>query len=143
MTEDLRDKLYLNPEDVYGLNFIRPPQAFILRRHFLQGLRSHIMEVLLPQDVALEKSGVVSDGIKWFPRAKPRRMLRIFRTKFADRTQAYEELRRVEVIAHYLGPELHARSEEFLVSYFMGKHDDILLCGLQEYVEGLPIEPWK
>jgi hypothetical protein len=143
MGEDIRDKLYVSSADVYALNFIRPPSAYILRRHYLQGLRSHIMEVLAARDVALEKSGMVSEGIKWFPRAKPRRMLRIFRTKFSGRSQAYEELRRVEVIGHYLGPRLHARSNEFLVSYRFDGLADILLCGLQEYVEGLPIEPWK
>jgi hypothetical protein len=143
MVADIRDIVFVNASDVYALNFIRPPGAFILRRHYLQGLRSHIMEVLAARDVALEKTGVVSEGIKWFPRARPKWMLRIFRTKFRGRSDAFEELGRVEVIGRYLGPLLHARSNEFLVSYRYDGKSDILLCGLQEYVEGLPIEPWK
>ena len=100
------------------------------------------MEVLDPDDVAREKSGVVSDGIKWFPRAKPLKMLRIFRTRFPSRREAHAELERVIIVATYLGPEGYARSNEFLVSYLWEAHQDILLCGLQEYVEGLNIEPW-
>jgi hypothetical protein len=100
------------------------------------------MEVLDPDDVAREKSGVVSDGIKWFPRAKPLKMLRIFRTRFPSRREAHAELQRVIIVATYLGTEGYARSNEFLVSYLWGAHHDILLCGLQEYVEGLNIEPW-
>jgi hypothetical protein len=141
--DDIRDRTTLNAEDVLALNFVRNPPKYVFRRHFVQGLRSHIMEVLDPQSVERETSGVLSGGIKWFPRARPQKMLRIFRTKFDSRREAYDELRRVEVIARYLGPARHARSEEFLVSYRLGRSVDILLCGLQEYVEGLPIEPWE
>jgi hypothetical protein len=142
MTQDVREKPSLSAEDVLRLNFIRQPGRFVYRRHYRQGLRSHIMEVLDPDDVAREKSGVVSDGIKWFPRAKPLKMLRIFRTRFPSRREAHAELERVIIVATYLGPEGYARSNEFLVSYLWDSHQDILLCGLQEYVEGLNIEPW-
>jgi hypothetical protein len=142
MTQDVREKPSLSAEDVLGLNFIRHPGRFVYRRHYRQGLRSHIMEVLDPDDVAREKSGVVSDGIKWFPRAKPLKMMRIFRTRFPSRQEAQAELQRVIIVATYLGPEGYARSNEFLVSYLRDDRHDILLCGLQEYVEGLNIEPW-
>jgi hypothetical protein len=142
MTQDIREKPSLSAEDVLRLNFIRHPGRFVYRRHYRQGLRSHIMEVLDPDDVAREKSGVVSDGIKWFPRAKPLKMLRIFRTRFSSRQEAHAELQRVIIVATYLGPEGYARSNEFLVSYLWETRHDILLCGLQEYVEGLNIEPW-
>jgi len=142
MIQDVREKPSLSAEDVLRLNFIRQPGRFVYRRHYRQGLRSHIMEVLDPEDVAREKSGVVSDGIKWFPRAKPLKMLRIFRTRFLSRREAHAELQRVIIVATYLGPEGYARSNEFLVSYLWEAHQDILLCGLQEYVEGLNIEPW-
>ncbi len=132
----------MNAETVQALNFIRPSGRFVFRRHYRQGLRSHILEVLDRGDVSREKQGIVSDGIKWFPRAKPLRMLRIFRTRFTDRRQADQELQRVMMIARYLGPDCYARSNEFLVSYQKEKQYDILLCGLQEYVEGLPLEPW-
>jgi hypothetical protein len=142
MTQDVRDKISLIAEDVVRLNFIRQPGKYVFRRHYRQGLRSHIMEVLDPVDVAQEKNGVVSDGIKWFPRAKPLKMLRIFRTRFVSYPQAREELRRVIIVASYLGPSGYARSSEFLVSYQREDRYEILLCGLQEYIEGLNIEPW-
>lgn len=142
MIQDVRDKSFLNPDDITRLNFIRPKVPYVFRRHYRQGLRSHIMEVLDPGDVALEKNGVVSEGIKWFPRAKPRKMLRIFRTRFDSLQAARDELHRVIIVASFLGPESYARSTEFLISYNCGKRRDILLCGLQEYVEGLNIEPW-
>lgn len=132
----------MNEETVRALNFIRPSGRYVFRRHYRQGLRSHILEVLDRGDVSREKQGIVSDGIKWFPRAKPLRMLRIFRTHFTDRRQAEQELQRVMMIARYLGPDCYARSNEFLVSYQKEKQYDTLLCGLQEYVEGLPLEPW-
>jgi hypothetical protein len=142
MPTDVRDKPSLNADDVLQLNFIRRPCRFVFRRHYRQGLRSHIMEILDPQDVAREKNGVVSDGIKWFPRAKPLKMLRIFRTRFQSREQARAELQRVIYVATYLGADGYARSNEFLVSYVWDSRRDILLCGVQEYIEGLNIEPW-
>ena len=142
MTEDVRDRKNLNEETVRLLNFIRPSGRYLYRRHYRQGLRSHILEVLDGEDVFREKHGLVSDGIKWFPRAKPVKMLRIFRTRFADRRQADLELQRVMMIARYLGPDCYAKSNEFLVSYRIKGTYDTLLCGLQEYVEGLPLEPW-
>jgi hypothetical protein len=48
MTEDVREKASLNHEAVVGLNFIRDSAIFVFRRHYRQGLRSHIMEVLDP-----------------------------------------------------------------------------------------------
>ena len=99
MSEDVRDKKNLSAEDVLALNFIRSPGSYIFRRHYRQGLRSHILEVLDPDDVAREKRGVVSGGIKWYPRAKPKRMLRIFRTRFASHQEAYDELKRVLIVA--------------------------------------------
>ena len=142
MATDVRDKKNLNEETVRNLNFIRNSGRYVYRRHYRQGLRSHILEVLDREEVAREKEGIVSDGIKWFPRAKPLKMLRLFRTRFADRLQADRELQRVMMIAHHLGPGCYAQSNEFLVSYEIDGCYDTLLCGLQEYVEGLPLEPW-
>ena len=141
MVADIRDQENLNEKTVHLLNFIRPSGQYVYRRHYRQGLRSHIMELLDREDVRREKQGIVSDGIKWFPRAKPLKMLRIFRTRFADRRQADRELQRVMMIAQYLGPNCYAKSDEFLVSYAVEEKYDMLLCGLQEYVEGLPLEP--
>jgi len=139
---DIRDMPNLSSKDVQGLNFIRNPGSYVFRRHYRQGLRSHVMEVLNPQDVEKEKQGVVTDGIRWFPRAKPYKMLRVFRTRFRNLDDAIEEIGRVNLVERYLGPDYFARSLEFLVDYRIAARHDILLCGLQEYVEGLPVEPW-
>jgi hypothetical protein len=74
MTEDVREKASLDHMAVISLNFIRDPYFFVFRRHYRQGLRSHIMEVLKRMDVARERSGIEIEGVKWFPRAKPVKM---------------------------------------------------------------------
>jgi len=143
MIDDVRDKPSLCEADLLALNFIRRPTRYIFRRHYRVGLRSHIMEVLRPEDVAREREGVTVDGVTWFPRAKPLRMLRIFRTRFCSLTHAEEEVGRVKAIETYLDPDHLARSEEFLVDYATGGRRQTLLCGLQEFVEGEILEPWS
>jgi len=142
MQEDVRDRAYLNEEDVLRLNFIRDPSAYIYRRHYRQGLRSHILEVLAHEDLENEKNGVIIDGAKWYPRAEPLKMLRIFRTRFQDLQEAKEEVARVKMIESYLAPDNLAKSDEFLVDYELNGKREILLCGLQEYVKGAILDPW-
>jgi hypothetical protein len=142
MHKDVRDIPYLNEEDVLRLNFIRDPGAYLYRRHYRQGLRSHILELLSPEDVKNEKNGVIIDGAKWYPRAEPLKMLRIFRTRFQDFQEAKEEVERVKMIESYLGPKNFARSDEFLVDYELNGKREILLCGLQEYIKGAILDPW-
>ena len=142
-TEDIRDKPFLNGQDILQLNFIRGPDRFVFRRHFRMGLRSHIMEILLPADVAKETAGVIADGVRCFPRARPIRMLRIFRTRFASLAQAESEMQTVKLAARYLAPGMMAMSDEFLVSYRTGGSYSPLLCGLQEYVAGEVLDPWS
>ncbi len=143
MAEDIRDKHALSPRDVLDLNFIRAPGTYAYRRHYRAGLRSHIMEVLNPEDLERENRGIIADGVTSFPRAKPLKMLRLFRTRFPSLQQAREELARVKAIEAYLAPEHLARSNEFLVDYQRGGTYEILLCGLQEYVEGEILDPWR
>ena len=143
MTEDVREKASLNHQAVVSLNFIRDSGIYVFRRHYRQGLRSHIMEVLKKVDVARERTGIEIDGIKRFPRAKPARMLRIFRTKFKRLEEAIEEIGTVKIIEKYLGPNHIAASNEFLVDYMVRGRRDFLLCGLQEYVEGEVLDPWS
>jgi hypothetical protein len=142
MQQDVRDIPYLNEADVLRLNFIRDPGVFIYRRHYRQGLRSHILEVLSPEDVENEKNGVIIDGAKWYPRAEPLKMLRIFRMRFNDLQGAKEEVERVKMIESYLAPDNFAKSNEFLVDYELNGNREILLCGLQEYVKGAILDPW-
>ena len=142
MDEDIRDKRQLTHEDILGLNFVREPGTYVYRRHYRAGLRSHIMEVLNPEDVEQEKKGVTIEGLKWFPVAKPLKMLRIFRARFNSLKEAEEELKRVKIIEAHLAPDHLARSDEFLVDYSNNGQGEILLCGLQEYVEGEILNPW-
>ena len=140
---DIREKPYLHEEDLLALNFIRSPALYIYRRHYRHGLRSHIMEVLHPRDVQYESKGIVLRGVRSYPRATPRKVLRIFRIKFKTLEAAIDEVSRVRTVAAYLAPDHMAKSEEFLVTYVNQGKPTILLCGLQEYVQGEILDPWS
>jgi hypothetical protein len=142
MSSDVRDKLALVHGDVVGLNFIRDSSSYVFRRHYRTGLRSHIMELLRREDVEKEQRGLVVDGIRWFPKARPAKMLRIFRIKFRNREEAQRETERVRIIERYLAPHHLAKSEEFLVDYASDRVHHIVLCGLQAYVQGEILDPW-
>lgn len=142
MTADIREKPFVRPEDVLALNFVRSSPACAFRTHYRQGLRSHILEVLDPEDLKAEQAGVVEDGLLRFPRARPVRMFRVFRTRFRSLEEGLEEIGRVKLVERHLGAEHMARSEEFLVDYALQGRRDLLLCGLQEYVGGEPLDPW-
>ena len=140
--EDPREKLSLSHEDVVAMNFVRAPGIYFYRRHYRAGLRSHIMQVLLREDLDLERTGVLRDGVRRFPKARPLKMLRLFRTRFETLSEAEEELVRFKIIESYLAPLHMARSNEFLVDLTGGPSRGPLLCGLQEYVEGEMLDPW-
>jgi len=143
MPEDIRQKPYLDHKDIVGLNFIRAPGIYHFRRHYRAGLRSHIMEILSPEDLEKERKGVLIKGVMHFPRAKPIKILRIFRTRFESLREAEEEPRRVKIIGSFLAPDHMAWSDEFIVGYKVSGIRDMLLCGLQEYVEGEILDPWS
>ncbi|MGE5843136.1 MAG: hypothetical protein ACM335_12700, partial [Deltaproteobacteria bacterium] len=141
--EDPRDKPGLTHEDVVAMNFVRAPGIFVYRRHYRAGLRSHIMQVLLREDLDRERAGVLRDRVRRFPKARPLKMLRIFRTRFRTLRQAEEELARFKIIESYLAPLHMARSNEFLVDFTGTGQREPILCGLQEYMEGEMINPWS
>ncbi len=143
MPEDVRDRTHLDHADVAGLNFIRSACPYVFRRHYRAGLRSHIMEILDPEAVEREKKGLLLNGLRWYPRARPNKVLRIFRTRFRSLEQVEEELKRVKVIQRYLLPDAIADSQEFIVTYTVEGREELLLCGLQEYVRGEILEPWS
>lgn len=101
------------------------------------------MEVLRRDEVERERVGVVIEGVRWFPKAKPIKMLRIFRTKFNGLDEALEEVKRVKIIEKYLAPDHVAMSDEFLVDYITDGKREFILCGLQEAVEGEILDPWS
>ena len=142
MAQDIRDRSQIEHEDVVALNFIRNPCPFVFRRHFRQGLRSHIMEILRPGDLKMEKAGVVRDGVRWFPKARPHKIFRIFRARLKTLDKALEEIGRVKIVEQYLAPEYLAKSEEFIVDYQGPEGRDLMLCGFQAYVAGHIVDPW-
>ena len=143
MTGDVRTHPNLRHRDITRLNFINASTPYVFRKHFRQGLRSQIMEILDPGDVALEATGILKDGVRQFPTAAPRWMLRIFRSKFDTTREALDEIRRLKVVETYLSAQQYARSSEFLVDYQCGNDFHRLLCGLQEFVAGEVLNPWQ
>ena len=141
--EDPRDKLSLTHEDVVAMNFVRAHGIYAYRRHYRAGLRSHIMQVLLREDIEKERTGILRNGVRHFPNARPLKMLRIFRTRFRNLKAAEEELVRFKIIETYLAPLHMARSNEFLVDFTGQGQREPILCGLQEYMEGETINPWN
>ncbi|MCP4692549.1 MAG: hypothetical protein GY859_31180 [Desulfobacterales bacterium] len=143
MNADLRDKPYISHEDVCDLNFIRASGAYVFRRHFRSGLRSHILEVLDPNDVEKETRGEIVDGVRRFPLARPKKMLRIFRSRFSAMDDAFNEIRKLRIVEKRLAPGHMAVSNEFIVDYFHSGGREMVLCGLQEFVEGEALDPWS
>lgn len=141
-SRDIRDIASLTGKEVARLNFIRDSRSCHFRKHNRQGMRSHIFEVLAAQDLARETEGEIIDGIRWYPRAVPKYMLRILRTRFKSLEETLDEIKRYTVVLKYLGPELIAVSTEFIVEYTGTGKSEIVLCGLQEYVSGAILDPW-
>jgi hypothetical protein len=142
MIKDIRDKSHITHEDVVALNFIRKPGAYEFRKYHKQGLRSHIMEVLDPEDVLKQNQGEMIDGIRIFSWAKPLKILRIFRTKFFSVNEVFEEIKKLKIVEKFLPDDSYAKSDEFIVDYIWNKNRNFILCGLQEYIEGEVLNPW-
>jgi len=143
MPEDIRDKSHISNENVIGLNFIRVPGCYVFRKYYKQGLRSQIMEVLDPDDVVKQNKGEIIDGVRFYPWAKPLKILRIFRSRFNSVEDAFKEIKKLRIVEKYLPRESYAKSDEFIVDYRWNGKQDVILCGLQEYVEGEVLNPWK
>jgi len=140
--KDIRDLAYLSEKEVLTLNFINASSHYIFRKYYRSGLRSHILEILLAEDVLKETQGEIIDGIRLFPRAKPRKIFRILRNRFENKEQVFQEIKKYRLLLQILGPEYIAQSEEFIVDYTGTGKSQIVLCGLQEYVEGEILDPW-
>lgn len=140
---DIRDCDRIQHADILALNFIRGDAPYVFRRHFRTGLRSRIIEVLEADAVGRETRGVPMNGVRCFPRARPVKMLRIFRTRFENLDQGLCETRRLKRVEHWLAPAFVAVSEEFYVDYCRDGRRQILLCGLQDYIHGTALDPWQ
>lgn len=140
---DIRDQAHLSGSEVKNLNFIKDSKSLVFRKYYRSGLRSHIFEVLLAEDVLKESRGEVIDGIRMFPRAKPLKMFRILRNRFENKSAVFQEIKKYNTLLKFLGEDLIALSEEFLVDYSGTGTRQIVLCGLQEYVAGPILDPWR
>lgn len=143
MHEDIRDKAFIDHDDVIALNFIKSPGKYYFRRHFRQGLRSHVMQIITSADMDKEKQGTVVDGVRWYPKAVPYRIFRIFRTRLKTLDDALQEIGTVKLVEKYLAPDHMARSREFIVDYLGPKGRSPLLCGVQKHVQGEILDPWS
>ncbi len=141
-SRDIRDIPSLTGKEVAALNFIRDSETYYFRKHNRQGMRSHIFEVLAVQDLQKETNGEIVDGIRWYPRAVPKYMLRILRTRFTSLEQILDEINKYTLVLKFLGPELIAISNEFIVEYTGTGKSEIVLCGFQEYIQGAILDPW-
>jgi len=141
---DIRNQAHLSGKDVKQLNFINDSDQYVFRKFYRSGLRSHIFELLAAGDVDKESLGVMEDGVRIFPRARPIKMFRIFRNRFNSTGEIFQEIQRYKIMLSYLGPEFIALSEEFIADY-RDKNGNCrtLLCGLQEYVDGQILDPWR
>ena len=101
------------------------------------------MELLRPADLELERTGTTIDGIRWFPKAKPYQIFRIFKTRLSTLDAALKEIARVKLVEKHLAPAYMACSDEFVVDYAGPDGQSLLLCGLQAYIEGEVIDPWR
>ncbi len=140
---DIRDRGTITHEDVLGLNFIRKPSPHHFRGHFREGLRSRIIQVLDPFDVEAETNGLMQAGIKRYPLARPLRMLRIFRKPISSLMDITDEIVNYQIIQKHLPSAYYASSSEFLVDYIKPDKCEIVLCGLQEFVDGEALDPWN
>jgi len=140
---DIRDKAYVSGNEVLKLNFINDTGSCIFRKYYRSGLRSHIFEVLKPEDVLKETKGEIKDNIRMFPRAKPKKIFRILRNRFENKEIIFQEIKKYNILLDFLGALFIAESEEFIVEYTRNKESQIMLCGLQEYVEGEILDPWR
>jgi len=142
MTEDIRDKVHIDHKDVIGLNFIKNQTTNVFRKYYKQGLRSQIIEVLDSKDALLENQGETVNGLKFYPRAKPIKILRIFREKFKFIEDVFEDIKKYKILENYLPHDSYSTSCEFIVDYIREGKCNFILCGLQEYVEGKVLNPW-
>lgn len=141
--KDIRDRRNLTGDEILALNFVCSNGPYQFRKYYRSGLRSLIFEVLSKDKLDRETNGIVKDGIRIFPRAVPEKIFRIFRTRFTDTQAIFNEIKKYNLLLKVLGDEFIARSEEFIVDYTATGEQQILLCGLQEYVYGEILDPWK
>ncbi|MBT3175922.1 MAG: hypothetical protein HOG03_04210 [Desulfobacula sp.] len=140
---DIRNQAYLTESEVLKLNFINDSSHYIFRKYYRSGLRSHIFEILAVEDVLKETKGEIIDGIRMFPRAKPKKIFRILRNRFKNKEAVFEEIKKYHLLLQFLGPDCIAQSEEVIVDYTAAGKNHIVLCGLQEYIEGEILDPWR
>jgi hypothetical protein len=62
--------------------------------------------------------------------------------RFKNKEAVFQEIKKYQLLLKFLGPDFIAESEEFIVDYTGTGKSQIVLCGLQEYIEGEILDPW-
>ncbi len=137
---DIREKSRLEHQDILDLNFINRDSPYVFNYHYNQGLRSHIIELLNPEDCKARDKGIYVEGRLTYPKPVPSKVLRIYKEKITLQ-EAMEETEKMCTIKRYLKENI-AKSQEFIVSYRKKEGFEPILCGLQEYIKGELIDPW-
>ena len=101
------------------------------------------MEVLAREDVVKQTNGERINGVLFFPWANPIKILRIFRAGFNSKEDVFAEIKKLKIVEKYLPPDSYAKSIEFIVDYVRDGTPYLVLCGLQDYIEGEALNPWK
>ena len=141
--KDILDQAHLSVAEVKRLNFIKDSRMYEFRKYYRSGLRSHIFEVVPVRELIRETKGEVRNGIRRFPKARPLKMFRIFRSRFKTKDDIFREIKKYKLLLRYLGPRFIAQSEEFIADYRGEGVSRIVLCGLQEFVAGRILDPWR
>jgi len=142
MTIDIRDKTHISHRDVMALSFIKKQDTYVFRKYYKQGLRSQIIEILDSSDAIKQEKGEIIYGIRFYPRARPLKILRIFKAQFESIENVFEEIKKYKTLEDYLPPDAYSKSCEFVVDYIREGRRDFILCGLQEFIEGKVLNPW-
>ncbi|MBT3388393.1 MAG: hypothetical protein HN417_10710, partial [Desulfobacula sp.] len=103
--KDIRDRSYLTESEILKLNFINDSSNYIFRKYYRSGLRSHVLEILTAKDVLKETQGEITQGVRMFPRAKPKKILRILRNRFKNKKTVFQEIKKYHLLLKFLGPE--------------------------------------
>ena len=135
MTIDIREMTHISHKDVMGLSFIKKQGNYVFRKYYKQGLRSQIIEILDSTDAIKQDKGEIINGIRFYPRARPLNILRIFRAQFESMENVFEEIKKYKILEDYLPPDAYSKSCEFVVDYIREGKRDYILCGLRAFME--------
>ncbi len=131
----IRYQQSVSHDEVVGAGLASPNYHY--QRHYLQGMRSHVIEVIPQQRWDDYTNGVVIDELRQWPKPVPVAMLRILKEEFAHIDDALAEARKTNLLQQHMDGYV-AKSLEFIA----GTQNDFYLCGSQKYIKGEIFGPW-